>query len=284
MKAPSSSLDYERWAREQVPVRKLTRGQAQILTLLASYADRRGECFPSVRALADRAVLSERHTDRLLGELRSLGLVESVRRGRDRTARRRLCPHAPLPAPPAPCGTMPLFDAMLAPTFDSPAAPVAADPPSEVSDPPSDGAEKEQTRKETAVCENAPAHDSGRAVQSPSLTAVMEVLEQAGDSGYVEAAHIDIVLRTFPHADHLEAAGYVLLQLLQPDCRCRTASLLLHTQLKRNDRQRRTPLPGAPHGGRRRAAPAQPAKLSPEGRRWGPIAGNKYDRAAGLTP
>lgn len=287
MKAPSSSLDYERWAREQVPVRKLTRGQAQVLTLLASYADRRGECFPSNSALAERAVLSVRHTERLLAELAELKLITSSRRGRGASARRRLCPDAPLPAPPCPRGTMPLFDASLTPRFDAPDAPVAPavvaipEPPLVSSEPSSGGGQKEQQEGRTAVCENAPALKRAPAVVSPSLPAVLEVLSEAPNA-HVEDAHIDIVLRSFPDGDHVGAAQYVLLQLLQPDCRCRTASLLLHTQL-RNERRaeadRQAGRGSVPHGGRRRPAP--PLQVSPAGRRWGPT-DNKYDRAAGL--
>lgn len=294
MKAPSSSLDFERWAREQVPARNLTRGQAQVLTLLASYANRRGECFPSIDALAQRAVLSTRHTERLLGELGRLGLVESFRRGRGCPARRRLCPEASMPAPPCPRGTMPLFDALLEPAFDAPAAssspapkasmppppPGFADPPSWTSEPPPDGGQKEQEEEEKQQREaHAPVHTSP--ALSPSLPAVLEILARAPDL-VIEDMTVDTALRAFPHADHTQAAYRVVTLALEQGLEHLSASRQLWRAL---ERQTQAPAAGrgtAPHSGRRRVAPPPP--ISADGRRWGPVPGNKYDQAAGLTP
>jgi hypothetical protein len=138
-----SSLDYVRWAREQAPARGLKRGQAQILNQLAAYANSRGECYPHVETLAAGAVLSTRQTERVLRELGRLGLIQTERRGRGRAARRRLCPHAPLPAPTHESGTPPLFDGDFQPldaaSHRAVGRPVTApaDPPPAPLDPPS---------------------------------------------------------------------------------------------------------------------------------------------------
>lgn len=289
---PSSGLEWRQWVRWIVEELGLSSGEANMLRLLADRASGAGRVRLGVPLIARQLVLSESQAYRLLSRLADRGLLHTRQQGKGRVAVRELV------AVPEPV-QLSLFDQpdVVGPApveaAEVPASPWAPAPvvvgeacPRIDASMPSHQREAAVVGQPTAkdVCENAPAHEPRPAVLSPSLQTVLEILEQAGENAYVEAAHIDIVLRSFPHADHLEAARYVLLQLLQPDCRCRTASLLLHTQLKRNDRERRTPLPGAPHGGRRRVAPPQPAKVSPEGRRWGPIAGNKYDRAAGLTP
>lgn len=266
MKAPVSSLDYARWAREQVAARGLTRGQAQMLTLLASYADRRGECYPSVDALAERAVLSARHTERLLGELGQLGLIESSRRGRG-SARRRLRPDAPLPASPCPRGTQPLFDAMHTPVFDEPTAEsnaaVVSDPPSATSEPPSgwrtegSAVREEETRAARA---DAPMNDPKKAL-APRLDEVLEILEPA-IGPIIEPLAVNSALASFPEArghDHVQAAHIVASYGFDTTGARSPISLLRH--VLRNQLQPARPS-GAWHGGRRRpASPVSPAMV-----------------------
>lgn len=279
MKAPSTSLDYVRWAREQVPARNLTRGQAQILTQLASHANRDGQCYPSVRTLAAGAVLSERHVERILGQLGQLGLVHSARRGRGCSARRQLCPLAPLPAPPCPRGTQPLFDALLEPTFDAPAPRPAdsdPDPTSASSDPTSDVGQKEQKEEEKRQRDaHMPAPASP--ALSPALPAVLEILAQAPDL-VTEDAAVDTALRAFPQADPLQAAYRVVTLALEGGLNNLSGSRQLWRAL---ERQVTAPPAGrgtSPHSGRRRVS----TPLTADGRRWGPKTDNKYDRAAGL--
>jgi len=279
MKAPSTSLDFVRLAREQAAARRLTRGQAQVLNLLASYANRRGECYPSITVLAERAMLSARHTERLLGELGRLGLVQSSRRGRGCSARRRLCLDAPMPAPPCPCGTQPLFDAMLTPSFDEPApvaAPVEAtvsDPPPVASEPPSDGGQKEQQEGETTEgsARSAPSiSDSSdqavsRAVQS-RLETVLGILD-ASHGLLVEPFAVNAALAAYPEAsghDH-EQAAYIVQSwsLEQGGMRSESANRLLMAALRRQTRPATDRgINGPRHTTRVRRAPAAMAPVT----------------------
>lgn len=287
---PSSGLEWRQWCRQMIEELGLCSQEANVLRLLTDRASAAGRVRLGVPLIARQLVLSESQAYRWLARLGERGLLRTRQQGKGRVAVRELV------AVPGPV-QLSLFDA---PIVAEPAPPEPAEMPSSPWSASAGGEPCPRTdaslpshQREAAVggqlrtkevCEDAPASSPSPMVLSPSLDAVLEILGEAGENAYVEAAHVDLVLRTFPHANHVEAARYVLLQLLQPDCRCRTASLLLHTALKRDDRQRRSMLPGAPHGGRRRAAPPKAQPVSPEGRRWGPIPGNKYDRAAGLTP
>ncbi len=243
----TSSLDYVRWARRQAPDRGLTRGQSQMLQQLASHANERGECLASVATLAGEMVVSERHAGRLLRELATLGLASTTRRGRGRSARRRLCLDAPIPAPACPRGTQPMFDACFAPTATVAAPVVAAadDRTSETSDLPSDGRQKEPL-------EGAPG------VLEERLDDVVQILD-AAPGLFVEAMAVNSALAAHPERsgyDHLQAAHTVASFAFEGGLHVTSANRLLLAELRKQTRGAQSAnRQGAPHGGRRRAAP-----------------------------
>jgi hypothetical protein len=265
--AGSSSLKggFVRWARETVPARGLSRGQAQVLKELASRADRDGCCYPSVRAIAQGVVLSERHTKRLLGELTELGLVLSHHRGRGRSAHRQLCPHAPLPV----VGGQLSFDDLLAQSVPAAYGPAAAKegfiPPSPVVGVPlacfgvpSDGPQKYQTEEK----EGAAAREH---VLEEHLHDVLAVLEGAPGL-VVEPMSVNSALAAYPQAaghDHLRAAHTVASYAFEGGLRVPAANRLLLAELRKQTK----PVAGSPtttsrgggerwHEGRRRPVPA----------------------------
>lgn len=60
----------------------LSVNEKYMLIVLASFASRTGECWPSVATLAERSALSDRYVKMLLARLAEVGLVVSERRGR----------------------------------------------------------------------------------------------------------------------------------------------------------------------------------------------------------
>lgn len=277
----STSLDFVRWAREQPALRSLTRSQSQVLTQLATFVDRRGECFVSTRVIASGAVISERHAQRVLGELGRLGLVSTRLRGRGRAAARRLCCDAAMPAPPCPRGTLPLFDAALtpaAPVAGTPpiASPVTAAvtgsaPPSETSAPPSDVRQKEQglgREEETRCARPALEHDplvDRPLVVAPRLDDVLSILAGVPAlNGRIESYMVNSTLLSMPEAagyDHLRAAGYVAQRAFEDGAHGGAAHARLAGAL-RNQHRAAAAGPCGRGGRRRPAAPVMDAQVA----------------------
>lgn len=279
MKAAGAQVNYVWWARDTAPARRLSRAQRAVLKELASRADKRGCCDPSIGTLADGVAFSQSHTKRVLRELEDLRLVQSRRRGRARTSLRQLCPDAPMPSPTCPCGTMPLFDELLepAPPAVTPEPQLAVVVSSEGSVGSSDEPQKYQSEEERQQ-QGTPARPAvKKSVLSPSLPRVLEILSLA-PALIVEDYAVDVALRAFPAADHERAAYRVAALALEDGLEHLSASRQLWRAL---ERQLTASTPAAPHAGRRRVAP--PRGVSPAGRRWGPVEGGKYNRAAGLV-
>jgi hypothetical protein len=73
------SIEALNWAWEQ-PVRKAT--NKLFLLALADHANSDGECWPSMKRIAERSDISPRHVSRAINELVDLGLVEKANRRR----------------------------------------------------------------------------------------------------------------------------------------------------------------------------------------------------------
>lgn len=73
------SLEAMNWAWEQ-PVAKST--NKLVLLALADHANADGECWPSMKRIAERSDISPRHVSRAINELVDLGLVEKASRRR----------------------------------------------------------------------------------------------------------------------------------------------------------------------------------------------------------
>ena len=73
------SLEAMNWAWEQ-PVAKST--NKLVLLALADHANSDGECWPSMKRIAERSDISPRHVSRAINELVDLGLVEKASRRR----------------------------------------------------------------------------------------------------------------------------------------------------------------------------------------------------------
>lgn len=69
----ANAFDLYNWAWG---IEGLKQGELTVLLALVSYANKRGECFPSKQALAKRAACSEVSLNRHLGALKKAGLVE----------------------------------------------------------------------------------------------------------------------------------------------------------------------------------------------------------------
>ena len=73
------SIEVMNWAWEQ-PVAKAT--NKLVLLALADHANADGECWPSMKRIAQRSDISTRHVSRAINELIDLGLVEKAGRRR----------------------------------------------------------------------------------------------------------------------------------------------------------------------------------------------------------
>ncbi|HEY7823361.1 MAG TPA: helix-turn-helix domain-containing protein, partial [Acidimicrobiia bacterium] len=73
------SLEAMNWAWEQ-PVAKST--NKLVLLALADHANADGECWPSMKRIAERSDISPRQVSRAINELVELGLVEKASRRR----------------------------------------------------------------------------------------------------------------------------------------------------------------------------------------------------------
>jgi DNA-binding transcriptional ArsR family regulator len=73
------SIEALNWAWEQ-PVAKAA--NKLVLLALADHANGDGECWPSMKRIADRSDISARHVSRAINELVDLGLVEKANRRR----------------------------------------------------------------------------------------------------------------------------------------------------------------------------------------------------------
>ena len=73
------SIEVMNWAWEQ-PVAKAT--NKLVLLALADHANADGECWPSMKRIAERSDISTRHVSRAINELIDLGLVEKAGRRR----------------------------------------------------------------------------------------------------------------------------------------------------------------------------------------------------------
>jgi DNA-binding transcriptional ArsR family regulator len=73
------SIEALNWAWEQ-PVAKAA--NKLVLLALADHANGDGECWPSMKRIADRSDISARHVSRAITELIDLGLVEKANRRR----------------------------------------------------------------------------------------------------------------------------------------------------------------------------------------------------------
>lgn len=301
------SVAATRWALTQRDV-----GRAKlVLVVLADHAGDAGVCWPSLKLIAAECDIKTTETvGKHLRSLEDRGLIRRVGRQRvngsctsnyfvlapgadDRGAMRAANAEDQYPASVAELthpGEPPaedLNDVQVA----EPVHPgqmsldglgINHPPPDLSSTPPGFLGGPEPPVEPKTVCVDARAPEPATPVLSPSLDAVLVILAEAGDNANIEPAAVDTALRAFPAGEHLTAARYVLTQLLEPDCVCRAASILLFTALRR---ERQAPLvapSGAPHEGRRRSAPPVPDPVSPAGRRWGPT-GGKFDRAAGLV-
>jgi DNA-binding transcriptional ArsR family regulator len=75
----SMSIEALNWAWEQ-PVDKAA--NKLVLLALADHANSDGECWPSMKRIAERSDISPRHVSRAISELIELGLVEKANRRR----------------------------------------------------------------------------------------------------------------------------------------------------------------------------------------------------------
>jgi len=248
------SLDYVRWAREEIPARGLDRSEAQVLQALASWAGRDGCCCPGVERIAEVSVLSSRQTHRALRCLEQRQMVCTTRRGRGRSARRRLLVEAPVEHEQ-------LALDFTATRVDS-HSPAVSDVPLATSDVPSGGTQKEQTEG----ADNSGGHEREEArvlsPLSPALSAVLEVLE-AAPGLMVEPMAVDSALRAFPAGEHVEAAHVVASYAHEGGLRVPAANRLLLAEL-RKQRDRRLVAASRPHQGRRRRRPASGPLEAPE--------------------
>lgn len=260
MNAAEEYFDYARWARDTASPRGLGRAERSVLVQLALRADRRGRCHPSVGKLADDAGYSEGATKRALSELEKLKLISSQRRGR-RSSIRQLCPDAPMPAPPCPRGTPPLFDAALEPVVKPPTEPAVS--PLEVSCDAFEvsGVPHRSTHEEGGVVVGArpPADEDGLssgavAALAPRLDEVIAILDEAPGLVLSRVA-INKTLGAFPEAtghDHVLAAHrVVMLAHERPPARPEASWLLWGALLNQTRGERRDRC----HEGRRRTAP-----------------------------
>lgn len=246
------SLDYVRWAREEIPARGLDRSEAQVLQALASWAGRDGCCCPGVERIAEVSVLSSRQTHRALRCLEQRRMVCTTRRGRGRSARRRLLVEAPVEHEQL------ALDFTATRVDDHSAA--VSDVPLATSDVPSGGTQKEQT--EGADNSGGSGREEPEMVLSPALSAVLEVLE-AAPGLMVEPMAVDSALRAFPAGEHVEAAHVVASYAHEGGLRVPAANRLLLAEL-RKQRDRRLAAAGRPHSGRRRRRPASGPLEAPE--------------------
>lgn len=271
----TGSFNYERWSRDAAAQRRLKRAPAAVLHKLGSRADRRGSCHPSIQRLADDTRYSIPTVKRALADLERLKLIQSRQRGR-RSAIRQLCPDAPLPAPPCPCGTMPLFDADLAPVVIATPAPVQppasaplVDPASTVSpaafevspmSPRSTQGEGTEggTRAARAAAIEQPVQEQPRALQE-HLAQVLAIVNTAPGL-LIEPLAVDSALAAYPEAaghDHLRAAHTVASWAFEADgVRVGTANRLLMAALRKQTLPAHAGAAPAPrHDGRRRREP-----------------------------
>jgi hypothetical protein len=73
------SIEALNWAWEQPVVKAANK---LVLLALADHANGDGECWPSMKRIADRSDISARHVSRAINELVDLGLVEKANRRR----------------------------------------------------------------------------------------------------------------------------------------------------------------------------------------------------------
>lgn len=80
----SRARDRWAWVRMWLaaPAAELSQGARLVLWTLVSYMDARGRCYPSARAIGERAAMSERRVRDHLHALESAGWVRTHRRGR----------------------------------------------------------------------------------------------------------------------------------------------------------------------------------------------------------
>jgi len=246
------SLDYVRWAREEIPARGLDRSEAQVLQALASWAGRDGCCCPGVERIAEVSVLSSRQTHRALRCLEQRQMVCTTRRGRGRSARRRLLVEAPVEHEQLALD----FTAARVDTH----SPAVSDVPLATSDVPSGGTQKEQT--EGADNSGGGGREEPEMVLSPALSAVLEVLE-AAPGLMVEPMAVDSALRAFPAGEHVEAAYVVASYAHEGGLRVPAANRLLLAEL-RKQRDRKLTAASRPHSGRRRRRPSSGPLEAPE--------------------
>jgi hypothetical protein len=253
----AAAVNYPRWARDTASARRLRRAPRQVLLQLGLRADRSGRCHPSVARIAEDAGYSVPATKRALAELERLKLVSSQRRGR-RSAIRQLCVDAPMPAPPCPRGTMPLFDADLAPAADlQPPVPVVALAPPEVSSAPPEvspatprSTQEEVVEEETRAARADTTFTDPSGVLAARLGEVLEILEPA-IGAIIEPLSFNSALAAFPEErghDHVQAAHIVASYGFEGELRSPVSLLrqVLRNQLRSAQRTDRW------HDGRRR--------------------------------
>lgn len=272
----AGSVNYGRLARDTASARQLPRAERAVLTALGQRANRRGRCWPSVGLIAEDAGYSVSAAKRALAGLEAKQLIRSRRRG-CQSAIRQLCLDAPMPAPPCPCGTQPLFDMHLQPaaselveTFvlPAPAAPLA---PVEVSssavevspDPPRSTHQKEGDTKVNAhehLAEDLPAP---AVVLEAKLDDVLAVLQTA-PGVVIERYAVHAALAAHPEAaghDHTAAAWAVARRAHERNLRSQVASTALWWALveqTQGQRGRGGASSGYGHENRARRAPAAP--------------------------
>lgn len=94
--APVNHFDLVRWARSQAVESNLRQVEAHVLLLLATYADKEANAWPSIRTLACQAGLKPNSDGRnsaisaAISRLEELQLVWSTQRGHGKTANREL--------------------------------------------------------------------------------------------------------------------------------------------------------------------------------------------------
>lgn len=298
---PSSGLEWRQWCRAMIETLGLSAGEANVLRLLTDRAGASGAVRLGVPLMARQLVLSEAQVYRWLARLGERGLLCTRQQGRGRVAVREL---VAVPEPmqlslfDAPIETAPAAPPVTASTPTSPwaaATPVAACPrmdaslPSHQRDPAVEGQPTTETGQETAreTSDDLSPITGRPVVLAADLDEVLTILSGAPQLA-IEPLMVNGTLLAYPGRDHRRAALYVAEKALDgPSGHTSVAHARLAGALREQDREalkpRRTSV-AVPHDGRRRAAPPASARpLTADGRRWGPVSDNPYDRAAGLT-
>lgn len=269
---PCSGLEWRQWAREQVERLELSAGEANVLRLLADRANARGAVTLGIAIFVRQLRLSESQVYRLLQKLTDRRLLQTTPRGRGRVPLRELVAEPTekqlslFDDPPADvsaaAGSPPLRAA--ADTGVRPAPPAQPCPridarmPSHQCDPAVEGAAATAPTEEGAR-ERAQAPPPAL---SPSLPAVLAILEQADGLHVVDAA-VNAALSAYADFDHERAAWTVVSWAQEGGLAHSAANRLLMSALRKQLEQQ--PPRGCDDRGRRRGGrqDSPPRRLTP---------------------